>query len=87
MGYGNNVLSLTTSNNVGIGTDVPTQKLEVKDGGIRINTPDPVAVPRPTCSDTTRGTFWVTNGATDVKDTVEVCAKDAANAYAWRVLY
>lgn len=38
-------------------------------------------------SSTTRGTFWVVQGAAGVKDTVEVCAKDAADAYAWRTLY
>ena len=42
---------------------------------------------RPTCDSTTRFTFWVVAGAVGVKDTVEVCAKDAANAYAWRAIY
>jgi hypothetical protein len=42
---------------------------------------------RPTCDVTTRGMFWYVAGATGVKDTVEVCAKDADNAYIWRVIY
>jgi hypothetical protein len=33
------------------------------------------------------GAFWVTQGGAGVKDPVEVCAKDAANAYAWRNFY
>lgn len=41
----------------------------------------------PTCDSTVRGTFWYTAGGAGVKDTVNVCAKDAGNAYAWRVIY
>lgn len=40
-----------------------------------------------TCDSTTRGMFFVTNGGAGVKDNVEVCAKDAADAYAWRTIY
>jgi hypothetical protein len=71
-----------TNGNMGIGATGPTQKLEVN-GGIRINT----ATAKPTCSSTVRGTFWATQGAAGVQDTVEVCAKDAADAYAWRTIY
>ena len=42
---------------------------------------------QPTCDATIRGTFFVDEGASSVKDAVEVCAKDAGDAYAWRVLY
>jgi hypothetical protein len=42
---------------------------------------------KPTCAVAERGTFWYVAGGAGVKDTVEVCAKDAANAYAWRVIY
>jgi hypothetical protein len=31
--------------------------------------------------------FWASSSPSGVKDTVEVCAKDAADAYAWRVIY
>jgi hypothetical protein len=31
--------------------------------------------------------LWHTQGATNVKDDVQVCAKDSANVYAWRVLF
>lgn len=42
---------------------------------------------RPTCASGIRGTYWYTQGGTGVKDAVEVCAKDAADAYAWRTIY
>ena len=71
---------------VGIGhVNNPTQKLEV-DGGVKLNTTDV----RPICdTDDTdaRGTFWFIQGAAGIKDSVAVCAKDAANAYAWRIIY
>lgn len=42
---------------------------------------------QPSCSVSQRGRFWQTLGATGVKDTVTVCAKDATDAYAWRSIY
>jgi hypothetical protein len=48
---------------------------------------DPSGTTKPTCDVTQRGTFWHAYGGASVKDTVEVCAKDAADAYAWRLLY
>lgn len=33
------------------------------------------------------GTLWFVAGGAGVKDTLYVCAKDAAGAYAWRTLY
>ncbi len=68
--------------NVGIGTTNPTQVLEVN-GGIRQNT----VTAKPTCDATTRGTTWFTQGAAGVKDSYEVCAKDAGDAYSWRTIY
>ena len=68
--------------NVGIGTETPNQKLVV-DGGLRLDTADA----QPACDATTRGTFWVVQNGAGVKDDVQVCAKDAADAYAWRTLY
>jgi hypothetical protein len=67
---------------VGIGTSIPTAKLDVN-GGVRLNT----ITGKPACDETTRGTFWFTQGGAGVKDAAEVCAKDASNAYAWRILY
>lgn len=42
---------------------------------------------QPACNSAARGTFWHNNGANGVKDSVSVCAKDAADNYAWRNLY
>ncbi len=70
------------SGNAGIGTSTPTQKLEVN-GGVRVNP----STTRPVCDSTSGGTFWYVAGGPGVKDSVQVCAKDAANAYAWRTIY
>jgi hypothetical protein len=40
-----------------------------------------------TCNAAAVGTFNYISGGTGVKDTVQVCAKDAANAYAYRSIY
>lgn len=42
---------------------------------------------RPTCDLSARGSFWFVAGGAGVKDKVEVCAKDAGDAYDWRVIY
>ncbi len=52
-------------------------------GGVRINT----ALAKPGCGASSRGTFWVTQGGAGVKDSVQVCAKDVAEVYAWRTIY
>ena len=75
-------LVVKSTGEVGIGVTAPAQKLEVN-GGVRLNT----ATAKPTCSSTVRGTFWVAQGTTGVADTVEVCVKDAAEAYSWKTLY
>ena len=75
-------MRVTSTGLVGIGTKVPASELEVN-GGVRLNT----ATARPTCDATIRGTFWITQGGGGVKDSVEVCAKDAADTFAWRTLF
>lgn len=62
--------------------------------GLRIHKDANGAAPRwidngtkPACAAGIRGMVWYDAGAASVKDTFEVCAKDAADAYAWRVLY
>jgi hypothetical protein len=42
---------------------------------------------QPVCATATRGLFWHVQGAAGVKDDVRVCAKDAADVYAWRALF
>ena len=42
---------------------------------------------KPTCNATNRGVLNTVNGGAGVKDTVEVCAKDAADVYDWRTIY
>jgi hypothetical protein len=41
----------------------------------------------PTCDSNHRGLITYIEGATGVKDTLEVCAKDVSDSYAWRTLY
>lgn len=41
----------------------------------------------PACSTLVRGRLWFVAGASGVKDSLSVCARDATNAYAWRPLY
>ena len=42
---------------------------------------------QPACSEAIRGMLWHVNGASGIKDTVSVCAKDASNTYSWRTIY
>jgi hypothetical protein len=42
---------------------------------------------QPTCVAGIRGTFWYGAGNSGFKDFAQVCAKDAADAYAWRTIY
>lgn len=78
----------STSLGVGVGISTPAAALDVKGdvqtkGGVRLNT----TAAQPTCAAATRGEFWFTQGASGVKDGAQVCAKDATDTYAWRVLY
>jgi hypothetical protein len=53
-------------------------------GGVQITSGQPA---KPTCNSANKGMFWYTGHTTGVKDAVEVCAADAANAFAWRTIY
>jgi Tfp pilus assembly protein PilV len=77
----NNTLFFSGSN-VGIGVSSPQMTLEIN-GGLRLNT----TAGRPTCSATTRGTFWVIQSGSGVKDYVQVCVKNASDTYEWVNLY
>lgn len=70
------------SGNLGVGTNAPTQKIEVN-GGVKLA---PGAA-KPTCDATTRGTFWYSAGGAGAADQVEVCAKDSSDSFAWRTIY
>ncbi len=41
---------------------------------------------KPVCDETRRGQLWFTQGGTGEADQIEVCAKTAADTYAWNVL-
>jgi hypothetical protein len=43
--------------------------------------------PCPPCSESARGTLCYVAGPAGVKDAVQVCAKDAADAFDWRTIY
>jgi hypothetical protein len=74
-------MRITGAGNIGIGTVTPTQKLEVA-GGVRVNS----SGTKPACTDTTRGTFWFTNGGSTADDTMEVCAK-VGGTPVWKPLW
>ena len=79
-------MRINSSGNIGIGVGNASQKLEVN-GGVRLNT---VTVKPVTCTAALRGTIWFTQGVTGVgatADTLEVCAKDASDVYAWKALF
>jgi len=42
---------------------------------------------QPTCDSTTRGYLFFDEGAGGVADTLDICAKDTGDAYAWRSIY
>jgi hypothetical protein len=73
---------LASTGNLGVGTTNPGQKIEVN-GGVRLNT----ATAKPTCDATARGTFWVAQQGAGVEDSVEVCVKNAADAFVWRTVF
>jgi hypothetical protein len=82
-GSPSNAMTVLKNGNTGIGTAAPLQRLEVN-GGIKLNT----AAARPACdAAATRGTLWFTRSAAGVADRMEVCAKNALNAYGWRPLF
>lgn len=56
---------------------------QISNGGLTLKP----GISQSVCDTTRRGMLWFTQGATNVKDTLQVCAKDASNAYQWRTLY
>ena len=79
-GYGYNGIDLYSSA-VAIGSQ--TKRLHVaNDGGLQWLT-----AANPTCDATHRGNVNYVAGGAGVKDTFQVCGKDATDAYAWRTIY
>jgi len=79
---GGTLFVASAGGNVGVGTTNPNAKIEIN-GGLRLNT----SASKPVCDESQNGTLWLTKGGIGVKDTLEVCAKDASDVYAWRLLY
>jgi len=79
-------LRIDPEGNVGIGTNAPSQKLEVK-GGVRLNT----TVAAPACDSVSgpanRGTVWYTRGGTGAADQLRVCVKTSSENYQWVSLF
>jgi len=73
--YAGNVL-VGTANDTGSGAPLQIA------GSIQLANAAP-----PTCDARHRGEILYSAGTTGVKDSVEVCAKDALDAYAWRPIY
>lgn len=68
---GGGVLGFATSDTVVLGGAI-----RIKENGVQ-----------PTCDATYRGQLWNHFSATGVKDTAQLCLKDAADVYAWRTIY
>ena len=77
----NNTIYFSGSN-VGIGISTPAQSLEIN-GGLRLNT----SVGQPVCASGQRGTFWVVESGAGIKDSVQVCVKNASDTYIWSTIY
>lgn len=73
---------LVPSGKVGIGTTTPSVALEIN-GGVRLNT----ALANPICSADIRGTFWVTQAGPEIGDSLQVCVKDANDAFVWKAIF
>jgi hypothetical protein len=63
-------MTITSSSNIGIGTTIPTEKLEIN-GGVRLNP----TLAKPACTPSKRGTLWFTpGGGIGGEDALEICA-------------
>lgn len=75
--------TLTAGPNVSITQTADTVVISAN-GGLAGNT---AAAGQPVCNASLRGQSWFVQGVTLTKDALQVCAKDATEAYAWRTLY
>lgn len=78
------LLGLSIAHNTDGSFNTSQSAIFPREGGVRL-----VANPgsKPTCALAARGTAWFTFSAAATKDSYEICAKDAADVYAWRVIY
>ena len=72
-------LIISPGGNIGLGTNIPTQKLEVV-GGIKLNSP----LAQPFCDSSVRGTIWHLEGAVGLRDRVEFCLKNTDGTFTWQ---
>lgn len=93
VGYGFYQQGVSGKNNLEGGLSVgylngttPTNDAKLKvAGGVQILPSTDAGTP--VCEYNARGVFWFVRGDTGVKDSVQVCAKDATGTFAWRTLY
>lgn len=69
----------------GNGTNFVPAQLNYSDLAGNLDVPDNGT--RPTCDVSVRGVLWMDEGGAGVADSLAVCAKDAADSYAWRAIY
>lgn len=86
---GNFGFTNNSSNNPGAGGTLDTSMTRAAAGVVGFTNAIKIGstTAKPPCDSTTRGYLYHFYGGAGVKDTVEVCAKDVGDAYAWRLLY
>ena len=78
---GNGVVSGDIELTTGTGSTT-RGKTNISSAGLQLTT----SGSRPAASSIRRGMIWIVQGGGGVADTVAICTKDAADAYAWRTL-
>jgi hypothetical protein len=82
-GVAANSITITSGNGIAASSSNQIQFTPWTSNVVKFNTTGA----KPTCDSTKRNGVYFVQGGAGVKDTFEVCAKDATDAYAWRVLY
>ena len=85
----NTAVGLRISNNISASSTNPSAYAILSNstaassfaGGVQLNETTTI----PTCSSTTRGMMWVTQGGSGVADTFSICLKNSSDVYAWVV--
>ena len=77
------LIGADSSNNINIGSpNNPAGTRIVFNDSLQLG-----SLTAPTCNSATRGTFNYTASGAGVKDSVQVCAKDAGDSFGWRTVY